>query len=615
VVIPLQSAFSSGPGRTARTPPRAASIPWATSPGRSSVGAAAPSTTIGIFQEKREMKTTKLCAVLLVGVFLAAPVSAEDLWIGDPAPPLEITKWIGGEAVDLAAAKEKTVVVLDFWATWCGPCIASMPHVTELQKKYADNVVVIGVTRPDDNNSLETVEKFVGDNQQTMGYRTAFDGDEKAWNAYMKAAGQNGIPTVFIIDKTSTVAWIGHPMNMDKPLADVIAGTHDIKLVKVIKSLEQRAGEMRGKGDLEGVERAYTAIAALQPDEPGPWSSLAYLYAYELQWPGKTREAATHAVRLGFDNAGFLGNFAGFLAGRDKEYRCQALALKAANRAIELAPDDVSGHAALVSALSVNERDDEAKAHAAAAIERFADDAKALSRLSGTLAQRDGDGYRELALKAAEAAYKTDPTAPAETLQLIRLLATSEKTTEALAYARRALDTFRDDPKTLGRLASTLALPALEGRCGEMAMQAINVALAAEPDEVAHIQTKFRIQALCQKDLEQAKATGRYAIEKAAENPGFLNNFAWSLLTEEGLKGSFNDLALEAAVRCDQQTNGENWMYLDTLALAKFESGAKTVGIELQTKAINLAKDKGVAGTSLKEMEDRLAQFNGKTGG
>ncbi len=70
---------------------------------------------------------------------------ALDAMQGKPAPELALKDWINSKPLDLDALKGK-IVVLDFWATWCGPCLSAVPHTNEMKKKYAKKgVVIIGV--------------------------------------------------------------------------------------------------------------------------------------------------------------------------------------------------------------------------------------------------------------------------------------------------------------------------------------------------------------------------------------------------------------------------------------------------------------------------------------
>ena len=180
---------------------------------------------------------SSVVAALVIGMLAAgaaaqAPKPEVTLKVGDPAPPLHVEKFIKGDAVkELEKGK---VYVMEFWATWCGPCIAAFPHVTELQKKYADqNVVVIGVDIWERDRS--GVEKFVQEQGDKMGYRVAMEAvepgagpnDGKMSRAWMHAAGRNGIPCSFIVDRELKVAWIGHPMMMDGPLEKIVAGKFD----------------------------------------------------------------------------------------------------------------------------------------------------------------------------------------------------------------------------------------------------------------------------------------------------------------------------------------------------------------------------------------------------
>jgi thiol-disulfide isomerase/thioredoxin len=67
--------------------------------------------------------------------------------IGQPAAPLHIDEWVNGKPLSETELQGK-VIILDFWAVWCGPCIATFPHLREWQDKYGDKgLVIIGVTK------------------------------------------------------------------------------------------------------------------------------------------------------------------------------------------------------------------------------------------------------------------------------------------------------------------------------------------------------------------------------------------------------------------------------------------------------------------------------------
>jgi thiol-disulfide isomerase/thioredoxin len=185
-----------------------------------------------------------LMSVLCVLVFAANARAEATLKVGDPAPALSVGKWVKGEPV--AAIEEGKIYVVEFWATWCGPCVKTIPHVSKLQQKYAD-VVFIGqnVWERDESKVAPFVEKM-GDQ---MNYRVVMDdksADEDGAMAttWMRAAGQNGIPAAFIVGKDKKIQWIGHPAQMDKPLEQIVAGTYDAEAAA--KEAEQ-ANAAKGK--------------------------------------------------------------------------------------------------------------------------------------------------------------------------------------------------------------------------------------------------------------------------------------------------------------------------------------------------------------------------------
>ncbi|MEM1444091.1 MAG: TlpA disulfide reductase family protein, partial [Verrucomicrobiota bacterium] len=104
-----------------------------------------------------------------------------------------------GEEIDLTAMKDK-VILVDFWATWCGPCVAEMPHVIGTYKKYKEaGFEVIGISLDSDKAALD---EFVAEYE--MAWPQYFDG--KGWdNDLAKEFGIKGIPATFLIGKDGKI--------------------------------------------------------------------------------------------------------------------------------------------------------------------------------------------------------------------------------------------------------------------------------------------------------------------------------------------------------------------------------------------------------------------------
>jgi thiol-disulfide isomerase/thioredoxin len=167
-----------------------------------------------------------MAAVFAVTAF----TQSTSLKVGDPAPKLEVGKWLKGDEVpNLDHGK---IYVVEFWATWCGPCKQSIPHLTELHKKFGDKATFIGVSSFETN--WDGVAPFVAGEGDQMDYDVAMDKlenpkDREGFMAknWMEAAHQDGIPTAFVVDKDGKIAWIGHPMELEGPLTKIVDGTWD----------------------------------------------------------------------------------------------------------------------------------------------------------------------------------------------------------------------------------------------------------------------------------------------------------------------------------------------------------------------------------------------------
>lgn len=167
------------------------------------------------------MKVTLILSLglVLLGVSCSSKSSGQ---LGMPAPPLQVAHWVKGQPVDLAAVRGRNVVVVEYWATWCPPCRASIPHLTELQQKFKERgVLFVGLS----NEPLEKVKPFVAQMGDKMNYVVAIDDKDKTFAGYMGAFGVDGIPHAFVVDKSGAISWHGHPMaELEQAIEKALAG-------------------------------------------------------------------------------------------------------------------------------------------------------------------------------------------------------------------------------------------------------------------------------------------------------------------------------------------------------------------------------------------------------
>lgn len=275
----------------------------------------------------------RLALTAALGICLTAGAWAGDddapkkkIGIGDKAPPIDIAHWIKGVELDeegklqtITDFEDGKVYVLEFWATWCGPCKAGMPHLSELQKKYKDyDVTVIGVSDeplPTVVNFLFTTWKQDGkiQNDRTE-YVLTTDPDESVKNDYFRAAGLRGIPSAFIIGKDGHVEWIGHPMAMDEALESVVHDTWDRDLYMKRQAKEKAAQEKLrtaySSQDWDTVLAIYEDMLAGDPENANLLMQKFNLLLMQMNQPEHAYAIGEKVVKLNWDNAAMLNAIA-----------------------------------------------------------------------------------------------------------------------------------------------------------------------------------------------------------------------------------------------------------------------------------------------------------------
>jgi thiol-disulfide isomerase/thioredoxin len=297
-----------------------------------------------------------LAAVTLLGLLAATGTADETkadekkdpskpalkLKAGDPAPELKATKWLQGDEVK--GFEKGKVYVVEVWATWCGPCIVMMPHLAEMQKDYkSKGVTIIGFSTKS-QDAEDKITAFVKKRGPKLGYTFAYGDDSDAW---MKAAGRGGIPCTFVVDRSSKVAFIGHPMYLDVVLPKVVDGTWDVEAgTKEIEAINKEVGTVftaLNKDPKAGLKAVTDFEAKHQALKDIPYFIGPKLAG--LVKAGRAAEAKTFAASVlkkseKYDDTSALRAVSAALrteAKGDKEL--MALALKAAEAMVEAAGD------------------------------------------------------------------------------------------------------------------------------------------------------------------------------------------------------------------------------------------------------------------------------------
>jgi thiol-disulfide isomerase/thioredoxin len=176
---------------------------------------------------KTRFKLLSLFYMMMVNTF--AQQKHYPLILGDPAPPLRIQEWLKGSPIK--SFEKGKIYVVEFWATWCQPCMAAMPHLASLSRAYKDTVTVIAMDIYEQKNtSMSKIKAFVDGKGSIMDFHVAAGDSSFTAHDWLYAWGENAsIPKTFVVNIKGQVAWIGHPRYLDDALRKIVNNKWDLK--------------------------------------------------------------------------------------------------------------------------------------------------------------------------------------------------------------------------------------------------------------------------------------------------------------------------------------------------------------------------------------------------
>jgi len=263
------------------------------------------------------------------GVVLVAPASAAQIarsktgpLPGDPAPPISAAAWLRGKPVAEYAPGQ--VYVVDLWATWCGPCLSSMPLLRKYQDRYAGKLTVIAMNVWE--MAPQRVPGYVTAHADSMPLFVAVDsippGKEANEGlttvAFMGAGTEVSIPRTCLIDGFGRIAWIGTAAGLEVPLKQVLAGTWDLKAHAAAYEREMEA-EMAWRARFAPIESSI---------ESGQWTA-----AFD-SCDAVVASDSSYAPRIA--RMGFVYLAMKIARGKNSTQADRALAQRAMARALEL---------------------------------------------------------------------------------------------------------------------------------------------------------------------------------------------------------------------------------------------------------------------------------------
>lgn len=133
--------------------------------------------------------------------------------VGQPAPAISAKEWINLKAQPTLESLRGKVVLLEFWATWCGPCVEGIPHLNELARKYSGKSFQL-LTFVEEGH--QTMDKFL--KRRPVEYPIGLE------STALEDYGISGIPHAFVVNQAGKIVWHGHPAGpeMEKAISSAL---------------------------------------------------------------------------------------------------------------------------------------------------------------------------------------------------------------------------------------------------------------------------------------------------------------------------------------------------------------------------------------------------------
>ncbi len=242
----------------------------------------------------------------------AAPAKPSAVKVVSPAPAeptlkegsevkleaVTAAKWVQGEAPK--AFEPGKVYLFECWATWCGPCVAAIPHVNELHKKYFDKGLrVYGMNVWEDGE--DKVVKFVKDKGEGMSYPVAYTGKDSAFETdWLKANGVRGIPHAFVVMDGKLVL-TAHPSQLTESVIESLLAGGDgakkaVEEINQAKASREKVGKVMQEfrkaastDDTETMAAKIEEFAKLEADSPYIPAMKLDLAVAKKDWPAAVK--------------------------------------------------------------------------------------------------------------------------------------------------------------------------------------------------------------------------------------------------------------------------------------------------------------------------------------